>query len=211
MVGRRSIRRSGPRRHAPTGRRAGHSGSATLVVGVGVRRRRPRRRAPARSSRSTASSARAPRRSPRRSSACAAPTSGTIEIGGQPWHVSGPADARSAPGHRPPARRPQARGRVHGPPGRREPLRAPVGRAGAARRHHRQASRRRLPALARPLAHPLAQRPAAADRRRCRAATSRRCCSAAGWSATSGCSCSSSRPAASTSAPARRSIGRSAR
>ena len=116
---------------------------------------------PARSSRSTASSAPARRSSPRLSSACGAGR-GRVLIAGSRQRpraraTSIPRGVGFVPG------RPQARGDLRRPPVA-ENVSAPPGRDGRFRFLILRRPRRGLPALARRALDPLAERPAAADR-----------------------------------------------
>ena len=210
MVGRSRRPDPASRGDAPRERTSRRSSGSATSRRIGVRRRQPRpaRRRDRRAVRTRRAGHPGGRRGDLRGSRARRPARSSS--------ADGVVDQR--PGRRDPQRdrtgpgRPSARWCVDEPTGRREPVRRQLAVAGPARRHHRQRDRGGgLPALARAPAHPLTQRPAPDDRRRCRAATSRRCCSVAGCDATSGCSCSSSRRAASTSGPARRSIGRSGR
>ena len=199
---------STPRRRPETtaatgGRRADARWSDAVVVGVGVRRRRPRRPSPARSSRCTA--ARVGHRRGRRGDLRPAPPVVGLDRDRRPPVARQRAGRRRTPGHRAafPATvkrdgafmiRPVAENLCAASRGDRWPRFGVISQrteAGAYRRWHERAARSAR-ATTRSSRSP-----------RCRAATSRRCCSAAGCERDApGARARSSRRAASTSAPA---------
>ena len=131
-------------------------------------------------------------------------TSGRLRVG--PADPGSPAGAGDRRGHRLPAGRPPARRRVHGAVVAKN-LCAPSWRAARARTHGDHGPGRGERRTTAGTACSASARGTIPSSRSApsREATSRRSCSAAGSSRDRACSCSSSRPAASMSAPAPRS------